>query len=314
MKKVKTDIIQQLEVMGGRHDEPDIYGGEAGDRGLAGGQGSISWEINGDLASVTAAGSAAILMEVLHPSVMHGVFTQSSYRTDPFTRSRNTLGYVLRTTFGNTQAATNIIEQVKRVHGYIKGTREDGVAYRALDPELIGWVHTCIPWAIMMAFDRYKRPLSLAEKDRYLKEQAVIGRMGGAEWVPESVAELDDYLERMRPLMAYNDQTRQFADFLLGTSGDFKTTRKQRFESWLGVHGSMMMMPDWARKMTGTHHSAYFERLVMRPNEQLKASAVRWAVGELPCKKMALERVALSNTAGGTDDDGYKLDSGVAAF
>src|SRR5688572_26140604 len=136
----------------------------------------MSWEINGDLASVSVAGTAAILMEVLHPSVMHGVFTQSSYLTDPYTRSRNTLGYVLRSTFGNTEAATSVIENVKRIHGYVNGTRADGVEYRALDPELIAWVHTCIPWAIMTAFDRYKRPLSRAEKDRYLTEQALIGR------------------------------------------------------------------------------------------------------------------------------------------
>ena len=79
---------------------------------------------------------------------------------------------MLRTTFGNTEAATAVIERVKNVHAHINGTRPDGVAYRALDPELIAWVHTCIPWAIMQAFDRYRRPLSDEEKDRYLTEQA----------------------------------------------------------------------------------------------------------------------------------------------
>jgi uncharacterized protein (DUF2236 family) len=291
MESLRANIIAQIELVGGRHDEPEIYGGPAGDLGLTGGPGSLSWEINGDLASVTGAGSAAILMEVLHPSVMHGVFTQSSYRTDPYARARNTLGYVLRSTFGNTEAATRVIEQVKRVHGYIHGTRADGVSYRALDPDLIAWVHTCIPWAIMTAFDRYRRPLSRDEKDRYLTEQALIGRMGGADWVPETVSELKDYVERMRPLMAYNDQTRQFADFLLGTSGDVATTRQQRFESWMGLHGSMMMMPAWARKMTGTYHSTVMERFILRPNEKLKSRLVRWAVGELPCKTMALARV-----------------------
>tara|TARA_R110001599_G_scaffold353826_1_gene599256 strand:+ start:27889 stop:28824 length:936 start_codon:yes stop_codon:yes gene_type:complete len=291
MNRIRADIIAQLELMGGRHDEEAMYGGPAGDLGLSGGPDSMSWEINGDLASVGGAGVAAILMEVLHPSVMHGVFTQSSYRTDPYTRSRNTLGYVLRTTFGNTQAATGVIEQVKRIHGFVKGTRDDGLAYRALDPELLAWVHTCIPWAIMMAYDRYRRPLSRQEKDQYLKEQAVIGRMGGAEWVPETVTELEDYVERSRPLMAYNDQTRQFADFLLGTSGDVETTRRQRLESWLGLHGSMAMMPDWARKMTGTWHGSIAERFLFRPNEKLKSKLVRWAVGEMPCKVMALARV-----------------------
>ena len=150
MQALKADIVAQIELTGGRHDEAEIYDGPAGDPGLAGGPDSLSWEINGDLASVALAGAGAIMMEVLHPSVMHGVFTQSSYRIDPYTRSRNTLGYVLRSTFGNTDAATGVIEQVKRVHGYINGTRADGVAYRAMDPELIGWVHTCIPWAIIM--------------------------------------------------------------------------------------------------------------------------------------------------------------------
>jgi uncharacterized protein (DUF2236 family) len=65
------------------------------------------------------------------------------------------------------------------------------VPYRALDPELIGWVHTCIPWMIMRAYEHTKRPLSQQERDRYLAEQAVIGRMGGAEWVPTTAAELD---------------------------------------------------------------------------------------------------------------------------
>ncbi len=292
MSSIKADIIAQIELAGGRHDEADIYGGPAGDIGLTAGPGSISWEINGDLASVSGAGMAAILMEVLHPSVMHGVFTQSSYRTNPYMRSRNTLGYVLRSTFGNTEAATAVIDKVKTIHGYVNGTRADGVAYRALDPELLAWVHTCIPWAIMMTFERYNQPLSRTEKDRYLSEQAVIGRMGGAEWVPETVSELEDYVERMRPLMAYNDQTRQFVDFLLGTSGDIATTRRQRFESWMGVHGSMTMMPDWARKMTGTYHGAFAERFVFRPNEKLKSKIVRWAVGEMPCKAMALARVS----------------------
>lgn len=290
MRAVKDKIVAELEAVGGRHDEPSIYGGPAGDPGLVGGPDSVSWRINGDMASVGLAGSAAILMEVLHPSVMAGVFTQSSYRTDPLSRARNTLGYVLRTTFGNTEAATTVIERVKAVHGRIGGVRADGVAYQALDPALIGWVHTCIPWAIMMAYERYNQPLSRADKDRYLTEQAVVGRMGGADWVPETVDELEDYVERMRPLMAFNDQTRQFLDFLLGRTADRVTSRKERFDAMMGVRGSMMMMPDWARAMTGLAQPGWLDRMVFKPNEALKARIVRWALPELPCKALALDR------------------------
>ena len=184
MDPLRRRIVAEFEKGAGRHDDPAVYGGTPGDPGLIGPD-SVSWEINADLASVSQAGLPAIVLEILHPSVVAGVQDLSNYRQDPFQRARATLGYVLTTTFGNTEAATRLIERVKDVHSYVKGTRPDGVPYRALDPELIAWVHTCIPWMIMRAYEHTKRPLSQQERDRYLAEQAVIGRMGGAEWVPD---------------------------------------------------------------------------------------------------------------------------------
>jgi uncharacterized protein (DUF2236 family) len=293
---LRQKIRDELETVGGRHDEPGVYEGPAGDPGLAGGPGSMSWEINGDLASVAAAGMAAIIMEVLHPSVMAGVFQQSTYETEPLKRAQNTLGYVLRTTFGNTEAATSVIEHVKHVHGFIEGTRPDGVPYRALDPELIAWVHTCIPWAIMEAFHRYRRPLTLEERDRYLAEHVRIGLMGGADWVPSSMAELDEYVERMRPLMGMNEQTRQFIDFLAGDSpGEFRVGSRKQLENRLGIAASMSLMPTWARHLSGTYQPAAVQRAYLEPATRLQSRLIRWAVPELPCHAMATARATAAN-------------------
>lgn len=292
LTRFRQHLARQIELTGGRHDEPEVYAGPPGDRGLCGGPGSLSWEIHADLASLVVAGTAAILMEVLHPSVMHGVFTQSSYRADPLRRARNTLGYVLRTTFGSTPAATAVIERVKAMHARVEGTRSDGVAYRALDSELIAWVHTCIPWAVMTAFERTRRPLSEAEKDRYLREQAVIGRMGGADWVPENVAELHDYVERMRPLLSMNAQTVEFLGFLEGRVDQEPLSRRERFDLWVAVRASMGLMPEWARRMTGTYQPALLDRLYLAPSDRLKARIVRWAYPEPPCVAMARARVS----------------------
>jgi uncharacterized protein (DUF2236 family) len=302
MLDLKGSIVAQIEAAGGRHDEPEIYGGEPGDAGIGGGPGSISWEINGDLASLVVGGGSAILMEVLHPSVMAGVFTQSSYRTEPLRRARNTLGYVLRTTFGNTRAATQVVERVKKIHSMVGGWRADGIAYQALDPELIAWVHTCIPWAVMRAFETYNRPLSVAEKNLYLTEQAVIGRMGGAAWVPETVDELEAYVERMRPLLAMNDQTVEFLAFLEGRVGEIEVGARERFDRWMGIRASMSLMPEWARRMTGTYEPELFTRFVLQPSDRLKATLVRWAYPELPCKRMAVER-ATARPAPATVDE-----------
>lgn len=295
--RLAQKIADEIERAGGRHDEPHLYATPLGDPGLAGGPGSMSWEIHADMASIAMAGPAAILMEVLHPSVMDGVYTQSAYRTDPLHRARNTLGYVLRTTFASTPAATAVIERVRGMHARVEGTRGDGVAYRALDPELLAWVHTCIPWAVMTAFERSRRPLSVAEKDRYLREQAVIGRMSGADRVPESVAELNDYVEAMRPHLAMNTQTVEMLGFLDGRVDQAPRSAKQRFDSAVAVRASMGLMPEWARRMTGTWVPAPFDRLYVAPTARLQARIVRWAYPVPPCAVMARARAAATSLA-----------------
>lgn len=292
LERVRRKLAADLEAAGGRHDEPELYGGPPADPGLAGGPGSLSWEIHGDLATPGIAGTATVLMELLHPSVMAGVHDHSSFWVDPERRARSTLGYVLRTTFGNTQAATRVIEGVKRIHSRITGARPDGVDYRALDPELIAWVHTSIPWGVMRAYERYARPLSLAEKDQYLREQAPIGRMGGADWVPETVAELDDYVGRMRPKLAMNGQLVRFLHFVAGRSVELPAGRLERAYRWASICAAMDLMPDWARHLTGTDQPEWVRRWALRPMDQWKARLARWACPELPCVRMARARAA----------------------
>ena len=253
----------------------------------------MSWEINADLASVSQAGLPAIVLEILHPSVIAGVQDLSNYREDPFQRARATLGYVLATTFGNTEAATAVIERVKHIHSFVNGTRPDGVAYRALDPELIAWVHTCIPWMILRVFEETKRPLSQREKDRYLSEQAVIGRMGGADWVPETAAELDDYVEAMRPRLSVNAQTREFVDFLM--TSPFFPDLPERLDRQLHrftIYAGMSRAPRWAQELIGFDRPPKADARVDGPD-----AAPRRATAEVGVRRTALS--AAGTTTGG---------------
>lgn len=287
---LKRRIVADFEKTAGRHDDPAVYGGPPGDPGLIGPD-SISWEINADLASVSQAGLPAIVLEMLHPSVAAGVQDLSNYRQDPFSRARATLGYVLTTTFGNTEAATRVIEHVKHVHSFVNGTRPDGVPYRALDPELIGWVHTCIPWMILRAFERTKRPLSQRERDRYLAEQAAIGRMGGADWVPTTTDELDDYVATMRPRLGVNAQTREFIDFVM-TSPFFPDLpgpldrQLHRFAMYAG----MSRAPRWARELVGFDRPSALSRLLIEPALRFDAHQLRWAIGTPRYVRLARQR------------------------
>src|ERR1700750_971878 len=104
MDTLRRRIVAEFEEGAGRHDDADVYGGPPGDPGLIG-PGSVSWEINADLASVSQAGLPAIVLEILHPSVVAGVQDLSNYRPDPFARARSTLRYGLTPPFANTAAA-----------------------------------------------------------------------------------------------------------------------------------------------------------------------------------------------------------------
>lgn len=292
MQALRRQLIREIEAAVGRHEESAVYGGEPGDPGLVGGPTSVSWEIHGDLASVLTAGGGAILMELLHPSVMAGVHEHSAFRTDPQRRTRNTLGFVLQTTFANTRAATALIERVKRLHARVEGVRPDGVPYRALDPELLAWVHTCIPWAVMTAFDRYRRPLTAAEKDGYLREQAVIGRMSGADCVPETMTELEDFVNRIRPELHAGAQFRSFLGFLDSADPVLPKGKLARLERWRSLRGSMLLMPSWARRESGTEVSVLLEKAWLEPSTRLSAKLIRWALPEAPCKRLALRRMA----------------------
>jgi len=294
MNALQRRIVKDFARTSGSHDDPRVYGGPAGDPGLTGPD-SVSWKVNGDLASVAMAGVPAIVLEILHPSVIAGVQDGSSYREDPFRRARTTLGYVLTTTFGNTEAATRLIESVKRVHGRINGTRPDGVPYRALDPELIAWVHTCIPWMILRTYERYNQPLGAEERDSYLAEQAVIGRMGGADEVPTSEAELAEYVETVRPKLAVNAQTREFFEFLMTAPfGPKLPATIDRGLHRLAIHAGMSIAPEWAQELTGFKHSATMHRALVEPYLRLDTGMTRWAFETPAYLRLARERVGIA--------------------
>lgn len=286
-QRIREDHLEQA----GRHDSPAIFGGPPGDPGLVG-PGSVSWEIHADPAAISIGGLGAIVLEILHPSVMAGVQDHSTYREDPLRRSRTTYGYVVTTTFANTQAATRLIKAVHGVHSRIEGVRPDGVAYRALEPELIGWVHTCIPWAVMTAFELYNRPLTVDERDRYLSEQAVIGRMAGADEVPETAAELEEYVEWMRPRLSVNAQTLEFFEFLLADlPGAQPTGAVVRASRQFQVGMGLGLMPPWAGRMSGFGSSTFARRFLHRPIFEIYARTLRWAYGGPPdYARLAYER------------------------
>ena len=60
------------------------------DDGLFGRQ-AVAWRVHGDVAAMMVGGVAALLLQMLHPAVLAGVWDHSNFRQDMLGRLRRTL-------------------------------------------------------------------------------------------------------------------------------------------------------------------------------------------------------------------------------
>ncbi|HEY7451945.1 MAG TPA: oxygenase MpaB family protein, partial [Candidatus Limnocylindria bacterium] len=129
--------------------------------------GSVSWRVDRE-AVVLAGGTCALLLQVAHPAVAAGVDAHSDFRADPFARLRRTLGASWSIVFGDRSSAERAIRRINAVHELVRGVvPETGAPYRALDPELLLWVHATLVDTALRMHDRFVAPLSVDEMNRY---------------------------------------------------------------------------------------------------------------------------------------------------
>ena len=182
----------------------------AGDPGLLG-PGSVAWKVRANPISSAVGGIAAVILELSEKHVRAGVWDHSTFKVDPIQRMRRTAMAAAAVTYGPTEMANRTFERVTRMHERVNGTTHDGDAYRAMQPELLTWVHVTAAWGFLNAYIRYVNPdLSVAEQDRYYFENQVLGKGFGAEWVPTSFAETEAYMAEMKPKLYANETVHEF--------------------------------------------------------------------------------------------------------
>jgi len=172
------------------------------------GPGSVTWKVMASPAASLGT-SAAVLAQMLHPRVVRLIIQASTFERNPELRARLTAEYGGTITYGDTAHAENAGETLRKLHSRMKAVDiETGETYDANEPDLLMWVHCTIPWAMMRACDRWGPELTPAEKDRFVLEQREAARLVGLdpESVPGNVADLNAYIERMIPRLAYTTE------------------------------------------------------------------------------------------------------------
>jgi uncharacterized protein (DUF2236 family) len=215
---------------------------------------------------------AGLLLQMLHPSVLAGVWDHSKFRSDMPGRLRRTARFISLTTYGSAEEAVAAIDRVRQIHAHVRGELPTGEPYAANDPTLLAWVHVTETTMFLDGWMRYaERRMTLADQNRYFAEMAQVGSALGADPVPRSRAEARRLLNDMRPLLRTDERSREVVDILLRRPAVSSVAEPlQRLTMQSGVD----LLPVWARRMHGL--SAPFAPLV-RAGTSGVARTLRWA-------------------------------------
>ncbi|HEU4959790.1 MAG TPA: oxygenase MpaB family protein [Sphingomonas sp.] len=235
---------------------------------------SVAWRVHGDVTAMMVGGVAALLLQMLHPAVLAGVWDHSSFRGDMLGRLRRTARFIAVTTYGSREQAEAAIAEVRAIHARVRGTLLDGTPYAADDPGLLAWVHVAEVTSFLAAWRRYAEPLmSGAAQDRYYVETARIAIALGADPVPTSRAEAARLIARVRPALAVTPRTRDVARFVLRRRSSSLALAPVQVVTF---QAAVDLLPDWARAMHGLSDPP-LARPVVRAGTLGIAETLRWA-------------------------------------
>ena len=214
------------------------------------GPGSVTWRLSTDLSSPIA-GLRALTVQALHPLAMAGVDQHSDWRSDPVGRLAATSSYLTIVSVGDKATAERVSERVRRVHEHVRGVDTvTGQPYAAGDPALLLWVHAAFVDSNIAAAQLFGSPLVAVDADRYVAEMVAAAKLVGVptDMVPASVAELERYIESVRPILRATPAARESMAYLLDPPG----LDPDVAEIWQDIReGTIASLPDWARDMYG---------------------------------------------------------------
>lgn len=177
---------------------PSVLPSEAEYAQLAPRPGSPVWRAFNDVRMLTTAGYATLL-QVAHPTVGAGVHEYSSFTKDPWGRLLRTLDYVHGTIYGGPELAGSIGRRVREMHKTIRGAREDGQPYNAMEPDAFAWVHATLAAAIVEGRRVFAKPMTPTEKEQFWQQWIAVGRLVGVRPrdLPVDWPSFVEYFDRM---------------------------------------------------------------------------------------------------------------------
>lgn len=238
------------------------------------GPSAVAWRVHQDVGCMMIGGVTSLLLQMLHPAVLAGVWDHSKFRSDMHGRLRRTARFISTTTYAGREDAEAAIARVRAVHSHISGTLPNGQPYSANEPALLAWVHVTETTSFLDAWIRYGEPgMSGRDRDRYFAETGKIGAALGADPVPGSSTEARTILRHLRASLRVDARTREMSRLLLTQRAtDPLVSPVQE----LMMRASVDLLPGWARRMHNLD-SPLLTRPLVRASAFGLSQTLRWA-------------------------------------
>ena len=243
---------------------------------------SVAWKVNGDVTTMMIGGVSGLLLQMLHPAVLAGVWDHSDFRADMHGRLRRTAKFIAVTTYDHAEAGQAAIAKVNRIHAKLRGVLPDGTPYRVSDPALLAWVHVTETISFLDAWIRYAEPgMPRAEQDAYFDEMARIGEALHADPLPRTRAEAEALIQSFRPSLRADARTHEVAAMVMR-----QTLGMPAVDLAAGVimQAGMDLLPDWARAMHRRPRG--LPRTLVQSGALTTARFLRWAFDGSPNRRV----------------------------
>jgi uncharacterized protein (DUF2236 family) len=189
------------------------YTSPVGEPAFAGPE-SISWQVFKNPVALAVGGICAVLLEFADSRIRSGVWDHSVFKTDPIGRSKRTGTAAMVGVYGPQAAARRVIQGVTNMHSRVSGETPSGEAYRALEPELLDWVSATASYGFLVAYDRFVRPLSDADKLRFFAEGETVAGLYGVQTKIRSLADFDAMMGKLLPRFEPHPINTEFLDIM----------------------------------------------------------------------------------------------------
>lgn len=244
-----------------------------------------AWRVHADFPGMLSGGLCALMLQTLHPAALAGVWDHSNFRDDLVGRLRRTTDFVAGTSYAPAAEAQRLVERVKRIHSKVRGVTEDGRPYSADDPVLLTWVHVTEAFGFLQGYRRYAGDVPRADADRYYDETRVVAERLGATGVPRSEAEVEAYLARVRPQLAFTARSRTVIGVLSRMRLPVPLPGLSR-DVFLGAGAALL--PDWAVTMLARTPADALKARIGAASLRAMAPVFRSALNDGPAQRSCL--------------------------